>query len=646
MDSGPSMRWRVESGDVPEAIHDRVSRVVNAEAEPLAKPLFRPTSRSATLFPLVVLVAILPGLVALNAWDLTPPGPLWGLRGLAVLDGLALDQTPLAATIKPIQESAAYGVVAFQPPLYAWLEAMGFWLSDECDPLASVLPSFVSGALCVVLVYLHGRLWRGPGLGFTAALLVGFNQNLLLRIQEATPSTLALCGVLATMLAYGWHQRVTNESTRPWPWASPAVWGALGGLALGLTLLTLGGVGLLVVPIVVLHQYYLRGAATQSSRQARIRDWLKNWRDNPVLAGGMLSLTIALAVAVPWFVFMFSVHSWEALTTLTLPPDALLADRWSSLLPRLVDLAPVTLPLGLFGAVWVIRSALVDEPDTREAIGGSLWVIWLAVACLAPAVWPNGPRSAFELNILVPLSLLAAQMLADLVNRRVSIKVLIALAPATAMSIAWWASAALNEAVGDLVTGQADAATALGLHLAMDLVIASVFVGRALYRWAWRRDDRQRGILAAFLLIVLALTAVDGLREVVFRHGSTHDLLALRTMILRRNRETPFQTVVVVSPPPQPPNAHNGGSTTQEPSRGGRLRFILRTALPGLYQHDLDSIDELFKLPECQRLVIFAGTDQCLSSADQAKLGLEAIHPGRSGILAAYATARSRTTRK
>ena len=57
-------------------------------------------------FPLVVLIAVLPGLAALNSWDLTPPGPLWGLRALAVLDGLAVDQVPAAITIKPSGESA------------------------------------------------------------------------------------------------------------------------------------------------------------------------------------------------------------------------------------------------------------------------------------------------------------------------------------------------------------------------------------------------------------------------------------------------------------------------------------------------------------------------------------------------------------
>jgi hypothetical protein len=646
MDPGPSLRWQVASRDVRKPIRGRVSQMVVAEPEHLARPLFRPAPRSAMVFPLVVLVAILPGLVALNAWDLTPPAPLWGLRGLAVVDGLVLDQTPLAASIKPMQESAAFRMVSFQPPLYVWLEAMGFWLTADCDPLASVLPSYVAGALAIVLVYLHGRLWRGAGLGLSAAFLVGFNQSLLLRIQEATPSTLVLCGVLAALLAYGWHERVTSESTRPWPWASPIVWAVAGGLALGLAFLTLSGIGLLVIPIVLLHQYYLRGAILPSSPPTRAGAWLRNWRDNPALFGGMLSLAIALCVALPWFILMIAVHGWEAITALGIPPDALLTDRWSGLLPRLIDLAPVTLPLGLFGAVWAIRSALVDETNSRETIGGALWVIWLAVAVLAPAVWPNGSRSAFDLNMLVPLNLLAAQTLADLVNRRVSIKVLIGLAPATAMSVAWWASAALNEAVDDLIRGRADAATALGLHLALDLVVASVFIIRALYDWAQHRDDRQRGILAVFLLAVLAVTAGDGLREVLFRHGSTHDLLALRTMILRRDRDTPFQMVAVVSPTSKAPTPLASGLPAQEPSRGGRLRFILRTALPRLYQRDLSAVDELFKLPECQRLVIFAGTDQRLSSADQSKLGLEAIHPGRSGILAAYATARNRLPRR
>jgi hypothetical protein len=69
-----------------------------------------------------------------------------------------------------------------------------------------------------------------------------------------------------------------------------------------------------------------------------------------------------------------------------------------------------------------------------------------------------------------------------------------------------------------------------------------------LNRWARGRDDRQRWVLGAFLFGVFAVTVGDGLREILFRHDAIHDLLSLRTMILRRHGENPFQLVAVVSP--------------------------------------------------------------------------------------------------
>ena len=102
------------------------------------RPLVRPAPRSAMFFPLVVIVAVLPGLYALNSWDLTPPGPWWGLRALAVLDGYVVDQAPASASIRPGLESWAFRRVAGQPPLYAWLGAVGLALSSDHDPLAAV----------------------------------------------------------------------------------------------------------------------------------------------------------------------------------------------------------------------------------------------------------------------------------------------------------------------------------------------------------------------------------------------------------------------------------------------------------------------------------------------------------------------------
>ena len=71
---------------------------------------------------------------------------------------------------------------------------------------------------------------------------------------------------------------------------------------------------------------------------------------------------------------------------------------------------------------------------------------------------------------------------------------------------------------------------------------------------------------------------------------------------------------------------------------------LAASAMDGLlevvFRHS--DISELFDLPEGQRLVILAGTDQHLTGSDRFRLGLEAIHPGRSGILDAYATTRNR----
>jgi hypothetical protein len=365
------------------------------------------------------------------------------------------------------------------------------------------------------------------------------------------------------------------------------------------------------------------------------------------IINGLLALALALAIVAPWFVFMLRLYGWQVLVELRSPPDGLSLDQQLSLLPRLIKLAPITLPLGLLGAVSAIRSALRAESDTRETIGGSLWVIWLAGGALAPTIWPGGPRSAFDLILLVPLSLLVAQTITDLANRRISVRALVAVAPATAMVVSWWASADLSKAIDDVMHGRADTATALGLHLAFDLVIMSVLIVRALNRWARRRDDRQRWILSTFLVVVLCFTVVSGLREVVFRHSETHDLLSLRTVILRRNREGPFQVVAVVSRPSLSGlPSERTGPPADRPLPGGRLRFILRTALPQLNQRDLNVIDGLFSLPEGQRLVVLAGTEQRLSSSERSRLGLEAIHPGRSGVLDVYATARGQFSRR
>ncbi|MGE3822140.1 MAG: glycosyltransferase family 39 protein, partial [Isosphaeraceae bacterium] len=325
-----------------------------------AQPLLRPVPRSAMFFPLVVLVAVLPGLSALNNWDLTPPGPWWGLRGLAVLEGYVLDQVPAAASIGSTAEASAFRTVAGQPPLYAWLEAVGLALGNDHDPLATVLPSYAAGAVVVVLVYLHGRLWRGAGVGLVAAVLTGFNRNLLVQMQQATPTTLALAGALGVLFCYGEHlRRSSGSSSGALGRDGFLLWGALGGLCLGISLTSVGLFGLATIPVMALHQSYLgAGVERPSSRRGEggtpgSGRRLPSWLSSPSFLAGVVALLVALALAAPWYVVALRARGTEALSALVFPlaPDGRVAGSARPLLLGwMIRLAPGTLPQGLYAA--------------------------------------------------------------------------------------------------------------------------------------------------------------------------------------------------------------------------------------------------------------------------------------------------------
>lgn len=586
-----------------------------------ARPLIRSAPRTVMFLPMVVLVAVLPGLYALRNWDLNPPGPWWGLRGLAVLEGRVLDQAGLPG-LPPGLEEKAYLAVALQPPLYAWLEAAFLWASGDRSPVATVLPSYAAGAAVVVLVFLLGRLWRGPGVGLVAAVLTGFNRALLAQMQQATPTTLALAGALAS--AYGYGQFLeAGEGKR-------ARWCLFGGVGLGVSLLAVGAMGLSVVPMILLHRAALGPASPPGGRIGTGR-W---WRDHPTLLAGAASLLIGLLLAGPWYAMMAGRHGGPFLSALVAPPQAL-GPPPSGLLARMVELAPATLPFGLYAAATALRRLLTAEGEDRVTSGGTLCLAWLAVAALTPTVLSRGPRPALNLFLMVPLNLLAGSAIADLSGRRIQARALCWLAPGSAATVAWLTSTHLRSAASDLFAmRRPDPASALGMHLALDLVLVMVVAVRGLDRWARRRDDRRLLVLGGCLGAVLAVTVVSGLNEVRFRHRETGELLALREAILRRQHAKPFTTLAVVGPSLSAEVEAGAGQWRP----GGRLRFLLRAALPKLAQIDLTGVDELRRLPGGHRLVIFAGTGARLDYASQSRLGLEAIYPGRSGELEAYAT--------
>ena len=264
--------------------------------------------------------------------------------------------------------------MASQPPLYAWLEAVGLALSADRNPLATVLPSYVGGAVVVVLVYLHGRLWRGPGLGLVAAVLTGFNRNLLLQMQQATPTTLApgrdARGAALLRLAPADDLGVVRR--RPLGLGRAGLLGGAGGLSLGVSLMAVGLFGAGGGP---------GGAATpgvprrgRAAGRARDRAAGGGWLEQPEPARRGVALAVALAVAAPWHLWMIRAARAGGDRRAGSRRSTWRRARASGLLARMIRLAPATLALGLFAAVRAIRQALTDETDDRAIVGGVLWV--------------------------------------------------------------------------------------------------------------------------------------------------------------------------------------------------------------------------------------------------------------------------------
>ncbi len=597
---------------------------------PRLKPLVRSAPRSAMFLPLALLVALLPGLYALGqSWDLDPPGPWWGLRALAVIEGRTLDQVPLVDEIGLPAEAWAYKTVALQPPLYAWLEAAGLSLSPRRDPIWTVLPSYLAGAAAVLLVYLHARSRRTAGTALLAAILVGLNHTVIGQMRLASPTTLGLASLTAYLLCYFYYFQYETRSE-----TTPAI---AGGICLAIAAASVGPIAAFVVPVVGLHAVIWNANAVPCERR---RGGLLSFRRSyPNLNYVLISSILGLVATAPWYILMFRTHGSEFIEALLAPADSqsVPGERGPGIVLRLLELAPAIVPLGFLGAWRVVSKILTDFTEDAETSAGLFWLVWLLIACLIPAVLPTAPRSLIDSFILIPLGLLSASAIADLAARNLPVRGLMIVAPATAAAIAWSTSLDLRNGIYDLIAGRADYATALGLHLALDVLIASAFLASKLGRWARRRDARRRLILACFLIAVIGGVIGKGLHEAHFRHRETRDLLDLRRIVLRRRQTEPFTLVAVVGPS-KPLNSFHNRSVPSSFAPGGRLRFILRATLPKLRQIDLTSIDQLLKLPPGKRLIILLGADQRLSYPMQSRLNLEAIHPGISGILEAFAT--------
>ena len=76
----------------------------------------------------------------------------------------------------------------------------------------------------------------------------------------------------------------------------------------------MGGLPLIAIPIILLHQYYLRPASRRRPARGPSRRWLRlSWRDTRAGSTPCWPWRSRLAVALPWFVLMVRTHGWAAI---------------------------------------------------------------------------------------------------------------------------------------------------------------------------------------------------------------------------------------------------------------------------------------------------------------------------------------------
>lgn len=653
------------------AERDRVFREI-APAGP--RPLVALATRTAMFAPLAIIIAILPGLYGLTNWDLTPPGPWWGLRGIAAADdNLWLDQSPMADFISGQAEAQALRWVTMSPPLYAWLEALAANLSPSRSPVTTVLPAYIAGMLLVFLVYLHGRTWVSPGAALFGTLIFGFAQPVTSAMQRAGPATLAALWFTGSLEFYSRHIQA-GERGRV---RGRILYAMACGACIGLCLMSVGILGLVVVPIIGLHQLALNVGETPVERA---RHWYEAWRLVPGLFYGLVAVSVAMVIAAPWHVWMTLVHQsyfWLAQIEPTRPLG--IANRGP--LGHLVETTPVFLCLALFVAmrtirtniqdsnpvtfddsyltkpVWLAERLAVENEKTRNGL--LLWTIWSLLMLALSVYWPLGPQNTLGLLLTAPLSLLAGHAIRELNQRHLSARILIWVTPLTFFCLVWKLSPGFRRYARQFqqsVPGHVEINPALATLFAVALwMLAMWLVGRLLARWAAVRDTRSRFLLATNLGTFFVVHMTLGIQEISSRHEITTQLLELRQSIVKSNNRQIIERVYVVGsgfPPDQPripldillppaPGLLSQGMTAQ-PAIGldpaGRLRFILQTTLPSVNQDDLPQIDLLRQQKPAPRLVILIGQHNRLSSSMLLEFGLEEIHPGVPGIFQAFAS--------
>jgi 4-amino-4-deoxy-L-arabinose transferase-like glycosyltransferase len=467
---------------------------------------------ASAMSPLVILMAVLPGLWAMAHTTLTEISAQQGIRGLALLS--AESANDLADPDAVFSDLPLH----WQPPLLTWLTALCLRWGDASQFYTLILAPFLCTCGVVALSYSLAKKFGGARVSLFTVFLLGSHPQTLQMAQTGVPLSAAILMAMVCLWAVYSHleEQTSIVSFRL----------LLGGIGLGACLLASGVLSLAVFLLLVLH-VLTRG--TNPACQARgfasrrpSRGNRKAWRSLLVLAA------TAFAVGGWWALMMTSRYGSEFLIgwlsgvplDAWVSPSVPLAHPWAHGSRTIAESLGTLLlfQIGLvFLGIWRAVRLLSQGGDEPQRHAYSLLLAWSA---LGLTVWwlaecqrlaDESLRDLWQMFFLIPLMMLAALGMREIVDRRVSLELVLAISLATFANVAWQSR--------DLwgVTGQ----WYTDLGLLSGLLLSLILGARQLAASCHKHDARQRVALSTLLLG--ALVANCGLGLYSARRTQAHD---------------------------------------------------------------------------------------------------------------------------
>ncbi len=408
----------------------RVSAVDDARLMQLAddtrEELFPLLRRASAFGPLLILLAVIPGLYAVQYRTLDVTSALWGMYGIDVLTGkdFVHDLGIVRNNSSDVRERAS---------LSLWVTAISMSLLGTSDWFSLVLPSYLATVALVLMV--HALLLRLGGSRFALWTMLLYTPHGVLLQQTQTPVPVSLIVLTAVGTFWGY---IAHRQEKKGLISVPLV---VAGISLGLCFLCTGRLALVVLATLLLHVLGLRGE-TLTPADIPISERRRAWTGWPALRSFVILALISFAAGGWWValnVWEYGLESWTRwlagataeLDDLSQPfaPSGVSA---AAALGELLHLYGAVFGLAAFGLVLGVRELLSteDEPRRRRI---QFLVAWTAMGLFA---WLLMLRSAGESpNVLalaggfliIPSLAFAAYALEEIGRRRVPFVVVLLL---------------------------------------------------------------------------------------------------------------------------------------------------------------------------------------------------------------------------